>query len=988
MLPIGAVSALFAGADPADAVRAIVAQYPHTRLALATVSRSLSKALDDILAFRPTKNKKAPLKAFTYLLRLASRCTPFGLCATVGAVDKGSSTTLRFDGAERAWTNTRPDMAWLRAQVSAVESDSILRDKIRVRFTDLAFRRADRLYVMHLDLTRPRQVDNNSVFENTPVSLRYTEAIAYVEEIASTGIVYKNLIDAVNTRFSLGEERARRLIDQLWNAGVLLSTLRPSPMGEPVAAFTSACAQVDETRSRALEEVDVKIRAFDGLPVSERSPDQFFALEDALNDHHAHNGSLLQVDSYHHYAGTLGADVVRDIERFVSILARAAPTANLDGLRDAFYKKYQSLEQTVPLLEFADSDFGIGVPPAGGISVIPPTLQAERSRQLTDLAMQCAREKALEVELDLQDFERLFSTGFDLAALPDSLDFGLEICARSAEAVNSGDYLIAVGGFISTMDSFRTAGRFARGLGDAFIERMSATAKQRACKDQIDAELVYLPPWTRGTNVLIRPPLFEYEIQIGLFDERPGVKRLDLHDLRIGYDQAEQRFYIYSVSLGKRVRVHETHAFNTPLGAPNVVRLLSQLVGDRRLVLKEVDWGYAPAVLPFRPRIRHGRFVLSRAQWTLPTKRITGDLQESRTYWAEFCALWNVPKYVYLTSADHRLLLDTTTDLALAIIRDQAEEPTINLIETLDGLAAWVEKGGEPFASEFIATIVRNEPPAPARPVTTPAVTPVQESIKPPGSDWTYMKLYCSPNLVEQVLKMAVRPMLGALVQAGLCDQWFFLRYGDPRNHLRLRFHAAPGNNETLSLEVSKRCAALVYEQIVESVELGTYSREIERYGGLEGMKASERVFSLSSDLALRAFESGAAKLEERFVRSLSSFYFIYESFLAAGATAEDWSFPKSHLKLANFERTILRRARELVLAREFALHESFAREVASGLVLLGRDGSLTRPLSIVLSAHVHMHCNRFGLDESAERRFGAIFVRLLSSMQHAATTA
>src|SRR5207237_523935 len=55
-----------------------------------------------------------------------------------------------------------------------------------------------------------------------------------------------------------------------------------------------------------------------------------------------------------------------------------------------------------------------------------------------------------------------------------------------------------------------------------------------------------------------------------------------------------------------------------------------------------------------------------------------------------------------------------------------------------------------------------------------------------PGSDWLYVKLYCGPESGDAVLREVVGPLVAAGRSSGLVQQWFFIRYGDPKWHLRL----------------------------------------------------------------------------------------------------------------------------------------------------------------------------------------------------------
>src|SRR5262249_45790050 len=151
-----------------------------------------------------------------------------------------------------------------------------------------------------------------------------------------------------------------------------------------------------------------------------------------------------------------------------------------------------------------------------------------------------------------------------------------------------------------------------------------------------------------------------------------------------------------------------------------------------------------------------------------------------------------------------------------------------------EGLCARGPEGR--FVHELIVPFVRaRRPPAPP-PARAPSCRPVKRSF-PPGSEWLYVKLYSGPATADQVLREVVRPAVERALGSGAADGWFFLRYGDPDWHLRLRFHGAPDrlHGEVLPL-VQAAAAPLCGDGRLWRVQLDVYQREVERYGGAEGV--------------------------------------------------------------------------------------------------------------------------------------------------------
>src|SRR5262249_48600387 len=133
------------------------------------------------------------------------------------------------------------------------------------------------------------------------------------------------------------------------------------------------------------------------------------------------------------------------------------------------------------------------------------------------------------------------------------------------------------------------------------------------------------------------------------------------------------------------------------------------------------------------------------------------------------------------------------------------------------------------FVHELVVPFVRKEA-RPARPRPAGPVA-VRRSF-PPGSEWLYAKLYSGSSTSDRLLRELVRPVIGEALASGAADQWFFLRYGDPDWHVRVRIHGSPQRLHGEALPALQAAALHAYgDGGLWKIELGTYEREVERYG-------------------------------------------------------------------------------------------------------------------------------------------------------------
>ena len=119
------------------------------------------------------------------------------------------------------------------------------------------------------------------------------------------------------------------------------------------------------------------------------------------------------------------------------------------------------------------------------------------------------------------------------------------------------------------------------------------------------------------------------------------------------------------------------------------------------------------------------------------------------------------------------------------------------------------------------------------------------------GDEWLFYKVYCGYKSADTVLNEAIKPALEELISKGKIDKWFFIRYGDPDLHLRVRFLYA----EKIAVGDIINCMNIaltnfVHSGIVSKVIIDVYEREISRYGE-NTIEISESIFGIDSSMIL-----------------------------------------------------------------------------------------------------------------------------------------
>jgi thiopeptide-type bacteriocin biosynthesis protein len=121
-----------------------------------------------------------------------------------------------------------------------------------------------------------------------------------------------------------------------------------------------------------------------------------------------------------------------------------------------------------------------------------------------------------------------------------------------------------------------------------------------------------------------------------------------------------------------------------------------------------------------------------------------------------------------------------------------------------------------------------------------------------PGSEWLYLKAYTGTASADRLLTETVGPAITLLRDAGVVDQWFFLRYADPDHHLRFRLHGDPAAlREKVLPALTDALTPHLGDGTVWKVSTDTYDREVERYGGDAGIDLAEQIHAADSDAVI-----------------------------------------------------------------------------------------------------------------------------------------
>jgi thiopeptide-type bacteriocin biosynthesis protein len=874
-----------------DRLLAAVAR-PELRDAVFVASPDLDEALD-IWQKEPDGEQGRRLEpaVVAYFSRAVARPTPFGLFAgcTTGTI--AGRTHLRLQARERYERHSRLDMDYLWALAKTVERDPRLRGALVYEPNSSLYEVGGRLRLAAARLAGTRRSYHLVAVDKSPY---LTAVLGRARGGATLDTLAETLVDD-----EISEADAKEYIAELVDNQILVADVRPGVTGdEPVHGLVATLAAHAETAPIAerLDEVRAALEGLDeeGLGASS---DRYRAVAALLAELPAQPelSRLVQVDLVKPaQAATLGPQVVGELVRGVRILHQLVPPRRSDSLsrfREQFAERYETRE--VPLVEALDEEAGIGfersrsplaeaAPLLAGLPFDGSDEEAERwswrdAFLLQKLAVALSQGSD-EIRLEARDLDNLSSRLS--SPLPDALHVLATVAAESDRAIERGAFRVLLQNVAGPSGAL-LLGRFCHAEEELLhFVRDHLQAEEARRPEALFAEIVHLPEGRIG-NILCRPVLREYEIPYLGRSGAPADRQIPVTDLLVSV--RDGRITLRSHRLGREVVPRLTTAHNYSRRSLGVYRFLCAL--QRQDVATGLRWDWGPLEeAPFLPRVVSGRLVLARARWRLaePDLQVIGRARDATQYAAvqAWRAERRLPRYVALADGDNELVIDLDNVLSVAALVHQLRgRRSAVLVELFPGPDELCVAGPEGrFVHEVVVPFLTGAVPNSGNAAAPTIVSSVRRRF-PPGSEWIYAKLYAGTATADQMLGR-LAPVVESSLACGAADGWFFIRYGDPDWHLRVRFHGAP---ERLHAEVLPRLEAAVAPLLEAGemwrMQLDTYEREVERYGGDRAIELAEHVFSADSDAALAIVRSlsGDAGLDLRWRLALCGIDLLFD---------------------------------------------------------------------------------------------------------------
>lgn len=850
------------------------------REAILAASENLYSKIDEYISGKLQDSKKIDdfrISILKYYIRMSSRTTPFGLfaCVGIGGFDKRANEKMVVGKKNK---KARPDFEWIMKVVKNLEEKFY--KSLQYTTNNIVTNKGDRIYLPY-----------NTGMKEEEISLRNSKPVQILVDLCRQQYKsYKNMMNALREEYSsVRDETLEKTIKELISKEVLISNLRPSLTTEDQLIYIiDQVKRIPEAKNEldVLEMIYEDIQSYNKLVLGKGEN----ILKKILHEMKDMAGAAtyLQIDTKVEIENN-GIESMKheELRMFVDFLFvvsqnKKSKKTIYDEYKMDFIEKYGE-DREVLLTEMLDNDFGIGAPYSYMHPYAARNRRAPQSEENEKLSvyfwqkLNDAYKKNMPLIIENDFIENILSNAeISEEDLPLSLELNF-ICKKRGK-----ELFYYLGPNVGSTGAGKTFGRFTHLVTEYkdLCMHISKEEEQIIDENTIICELTYIPQKPRLANVTRNYNNRRYELSFYFRDVNSKKQFISLDDIYVGIEN--RKFYLKSGQLNKKIRIKTNNMLNV-IGDSNIIRFLKEVEQDGIVEWSDFPWTRLFNHLPHIPEIRYKNLILSTEMWRINKEELTShDKYEEFTNSLDVYAIKNsLPQFVYVSESDNRLLLDLNNEWCKRILfKILKTEKSIKLLATEKGTDLVFDKEGNGYACEIVVPFVRNgsKPKLDNSNIVTQKIVNVDQTVryKMLGSDWFYVKIYGVGAWQDNVIVYYISQFANQLLQEGVIDKYFFMRYADPEFHIRLRFHGI--NIVQYSNKITTWLYEMFAEKTISRFEISCYEREIERYGGAYGIDIAEEIFFVDSKVTeqlLLLMKGGKISFEKELIGVISAIFYM-----------------------------------------------------------------------------------------------------------------
>ncbi|MGO0263767.1 lantibiotic dehydratase [Priestia aryabhattai] len=793
-----------------------------------------------------------------YINRAATRTTPFGLFSGVSIVN----TSSQIDSKNIPQTlpykkHSRIDSEWIFKFIKNTEKNYF--DILNFKMNTAIYQKGNRLYLPYILEGSSEEINVN--FSNAlkiVCDMCNKNQVSFNEIVNKLKEVYphKNIHDLAS------------YLEVLIEKDFLISELRPpicnTDLLEYIINKFEEIPFLHEKYNHLLYEIKSLINDFNNTLIGE-GIDIYSSIKANIDKLFSYpNQKYLQVDTEITFnENYLDDNDFKNINECITLLLKFASDIKSSHTSDQTFEDYQlkfvekfGSNVEVPLHVVIDEIDGIGA---------PITYQKPKNKFSQELLIRknsdesllkrffmdkylAAIENKQPIILKNEEIERL-DLEIDEEKLPTSLELNF-IIRKTKENEN----LLFLGPNIGSYEAGKTFGRFSY-MSSSFTNFLEEIDKELKDDKIANTELSFIPSHMRSANVMRVNSPKQYNISM-YTNTHESSNEISLSDILVGFNN--KQFYLKNKHTGELLNISGSHMLNLS-STSNIIRLLNDITLSQQLDWMTMPWEVFYKDLVHIPEIQYKNLTLSNEKWSLMNLRASlktkVNFEEFMSRFERFKKDYSVPNKVYLQFADNRVLLDLlqTSDLKL-LFKNFFKYPAVTLEKAEQGLPR-VEIGGELFSSEVVIPYLLEKKYREKDKDNYFKGSLHNELRHEPFTEWLYMKVYGVENRQDELIGY-LKYFIFNHVNEKDYKMFFYMRYNDPKPHIRLRFKADDPNKLVyIYFKLKEYIEDLQRMGLVYETTINTYFPEVNRYGGPQLIEYAENLFYKDSLVTMELIE-------------------------------------------------------------------------------------------------------------------------------------
>ena len=804
---------------------------------------------------------------------------------------------------------------------------------------------------------------------------------------------YNNLID-------------KFLLDLIDN-GILVSELDVSPLDkDPLSTILKVLkdkvGNEDEDSLEEINYIESIINSINNYNYSQfgMGIDLFNEITKKMSDKLEWN-NYLQVDTLDLWKLKLPKKIKYEIEEFATYLQYISDqkrVSYIDVYKEKFIEKY-GLEQEIPIVELFDTGIGLGAP----FNYTRPSNDFfehfENNLKITDEEESIYLRLFVEAiknngDIDISECNELIKDNINYEHIVPSLELYFKLQSYDKEIK------LQLNNIVGCNDIGSSFGRFANRFPkiDEVYEKLVKIDNSKYEKNSKIVELGIIPDKKSDTNVLRTVNYRDLELNFYCRNESLNDEILLLKNILIGVNH--KGFYAIDRKTNKKLIFKKTNMYNIDL-LPNELKFLLEISYNNYINWTSFPWLIAYSKMTYIPKIKYKNIVLSPRQWKIKLDNIDGistnDYKNVEESISKYFIKSKIPKRFLMVFADHEILYDLNRSIDKEVFaitlkklhRKYGNNAVIQLFEDEKNEKVLYDQEGNVFSLEVVVPLINNKIESYDSRLfylKKPRVEKEKRELIP-FDEWLYLKLYMKSNLQDEFIAMQLDDLLN-LGNKKL--EYFYIRYADPKPHLRVRIKGSSEELMNNYYQISQKLKILKNQHIVNNIIIDTYDREIERYGGIEVFQSVENLFILDSHMSQKLLsmylDEGldidkniiSLRLNYNYIKNFySSFDDVKEYFSIIGVNkiSGDSSLKadkENYIKLFdNDENKVFK-----IIDEEFCKHKELIKNINTKMVKLNIN---TYEKAKIVDSIIHMNNNRIiGINRDIEKEIMEIVRSIL----------